>query len=500
MFKVRQTETGSGKTAVQVVERKHGKTRVIKHIGSASTDGGIANLIKVARRYIVEFDSQKPLFPQLEPNNEDGNETDHLFYLDKIRFTRVLHSYAYEVLSKYYQKLGFARLVQPLLKDLSIIRIIEPASKLKSLELLNRYFGTKYSKDILYKHLKDFLPLKDDASRFATTYAKNNLAFDFSLIFYDVTTLYFETFKSDGLRAPGFSKDNKPNQPQILVGLIVNKDGFPVSYEVFKGNTFEGNTFIPIIQDFKNRHAVSTLTVVADAGMLSFKNMYLLEQAGLKYIVGARIGNFDTKELERISNHINKNEDVFFIGKTKYGTLICAYSKSRAIKDAGDRRKSLGIAEAKINQPGKLNTRLPRFVKVVSKTKCELNEELIQKDTLLDGLKGYYTNMDVADDADSARNIISRYHDLWHVEKAFRMAKSDLEARPIFLRKDDHIRVHVLIVFISLCISKALELTTHKSISMVLKEIWEVLDIELYDTLTGRKYVKRMEIQNPNAY
>ncbi len=203
--------------------------------------------------------------------------------------------------------------------------------------------------------------------------------------------------------------------------------------------------------------------------------------------------------MEKISKHINKNEDVFYTGKTKYGTLICAYSKSRATKDASDRKKSLAIAESRIKQPGKLNSKVPRFVKVLSKTTCELNDELIKKDTLLDGLKGYYTNTDLPND-ESIKTIISKYHDLWRVEKAFRIAKSDLETRPVFLRKGDHVRVHVLIVFISLCIAKAIEITTQKSISRILQEIWEVSDIEFYDTLTNKRYVKRMEIKNPTAY
>jgi len=147
------------------------------------------------------------------------------------------------------------------------IRIIEPASKLRSLELLETYFNIKHRRQSLYEILPTILKLKDKIEELTINFAVKEFNFDFAIVFYDVTTLYFETFKSDAFRKTGFSKDNKSQQPQIVVGLVVNKDGFPLAYEIFPGNTFEGHTLIPIINDLKKKHDIKNITVVADAAI-----------------------------------------------------------------------------------------------------------------------------------------------------------------------------------------------------------------------------------------
>jgi len=171
--------------------------------------------------------------------------------------------------------------------DLIIIRIIEPASKLYSLELLNEFFNIKYRRKDFYRYLPEFALLKDKTENKILALAKKEFNFDFSLVFYDVTTLYFETFQADELRKPGFSKDGKSQQPQVLIGLIVDVQGFPVAYEIFKGNEFEGKTFIPIISAFKRKHDIKELTVVADAAMLSLDMLRRLKPADYHISSGA---------------------------------------------------------------------------------------------------------------------------------------------------------------------------------------------------------------------
>jgi len=168
-----------------------------------------------------------------------------------------------------------------LLTDLVLMRIIEPASKLRSLELLKDYFGVKHLRKHFYEALPQIATLKDQVEKKAIALAKKEFNFDFSLVFYDVTTLYFESFKADDLRKPGFSKDGKSAQPQIVIGLIVNYDGFPIAYEIFEGNRFEGHTLIPVILAFKKKHKIKTLTVVADAAMISQDNIKALEENGI---------------------------------------------------------------------------------------------------------------------------------------------------------------------------------------------------------------------------
>ena len=264
MLKTRIITTGSKNKAVQIVRRKNHITEIVKHIGTARNNDELIQLQQLADKYICKQSNAISLFPNLNDNS---------IKIENLQFTQSFHSFAYEFLSYFYELNGFNKLKNKLLKDLSIIRLIEPASKIRSIELIQEYFGIKYSRNTMYRNLNIFSEMKLNIEKIAIEYAKNHLNFDFSLVFYDVTTLYFESFKDDELRKCGFSKDNKFNQPQILIALIVNKDGYPISINIFEGNKFEGHTFIPTIKELKNKHNIKNLTVVADAGMLSFDNI-----------------------------------------------------------------------------------------------------------------------------------------------------------------------------------------------------------------------------------
>lgn len=500
-MQVRTTKTASGSTAVQVVDRFNQRTKIIKHIGSAKDAFSLENLMKLGRQYIRENNNTTPLFPELVSEIEQK----HLVSIDHLVFTNTYHAFAYEFFSFFYTRNGFDVIENPVLKDLAIMRLVEPASKQASLALLKEYFGHTYGHTTLYKSLRLIRQQKDAIEQAAISYAKHNLAFDFSLVFYDVTTLYFETFKQDadvvdekgtvvtkGLRAPGFSKDNKPLQPQIMIGLVVNGDGYPISIEMFSGRTFEGHTMLPMICNLQEKYNIKTLTVVADAGMLNSDNIQGIKEVGLNYVVGARLGNVTAKTLKEVSMNLNKTEGVYFTTETKQGTLICDYSKKRAVKDRSDRKKQLKRAQTQIDNPKKTK-RKARFVTEETKAKLILNQALIEKDELKEGIKGYYTNLTL-DKNITPQDIVARYKDLWNVEKSFRIAKSDLEARPIFHHKQESIKAHILIVFVSLCLAKSIELLSHLSIKKVTKTVWPVLDIEFKDTLTNKTFIKRMDI------
>src|SRR5690606_9890051 len=135
---------------------------------------------------------------------------------------------------------------------------------LRSIQLLEEYFGIRHRRQNYYESAPEWLSLKSKAESITLAFARKHYEFNYDLLFYDVTTLYFETFQEDELRKNGFSKDNKSQQPQILVALLVTKQGFPIAYEVFSGNTFEGHTIIPVIHSFIQRYKVKTFTVVAD--------------------------------------------------------------------------------------------------------------------------------------------------------------------------------------------------------------------------------------------
>lgn len=342
----------------------------------------------------------------------------------------------------------------------------------------------------MYEKLPKMNMLKSDAESYAVAYAKEHLSFDFSVVFYDVTTLYFETFTedADGFRKTGFSKDNKANQPQIVIGLIVTREGFPVSFEVFEGSTFEGKTFIPTITKFRDTYDIKNLIVVADAAMISFDNIEKLKDNNLSYIVGGRVANLKRSEMEEISKNLGNTDGGTTRIATERGLLICDFSATRYRKDKWEMEKQIVKAEKLLEKNEGIKRTKFLMNKDKKKTEQILNTELIEKTKLLLGIKGYYTNLIT----ESNETIITHYHNLWHVEKAFRIAKSDLEARPVFHHKKEIIEVHILIVFISLCVVKAIELLTKHSIKKVKDMIWQILDIEFTDTFTKRDYSKRM--------
>lgn len=497
MYRVRTTKTASHNTAVQVVKQGEHKITVIKHIGTAKDDDELKALREKANRFIIQTSRTTPLFPEIFTGKK-GKAVD----VDDLEFTNTYHSFAYEFLSYFYKRCGFENLGNNLLRDLAIMRIIEPCSKLHTTILLKEYFGKQYGKTVMYEKLPAIKDLKADIEKDAVAYAKKQFAFDFSLVFYDVTTLYFESFKEDedtqdkkgkiskGLRKPGFSKDNKSNQPQIVIGLIVTREGFPVSVNIFEGNTFEGKTFIPTITKFRDTHGIKKLIVVADAAMISFDNIVKLKENELSYIVGARIANVKRTQIEEISKAVSCTDGKTVRIETKRGLLLCDYSAKRYKKDKREMDKYISRAEKLVNKNAE--GRRAKFLKLKRGKKkervYEVNTALIEKTKLLLGIKGYYTNLTEEKD----KTIIDHYHSLWHVEKAFRIAKSDLEARPIFHRKKEIIEVHILIVFVSLCVVKAIELLTNQSIKKVKEMIWRILDIEFVDTLTKREYRKRM--------
>ncbi|MBP9749719.1 MAG: IS1634 family transposase [Candidatus Pacebacteria bacterium] len=476
---IRVTKTTSGARAVQVVEYRQRKVHICKHIGSAHSDQELKRLQHTARAWILTHPPQA----QLIPTRTDASR----FLLEEFEYRGIHYAYAYEFLHRLCDHFGFCAFGDNILTDLVIMRIFEPASKLRSLTLLSKHFSITHTELTLYRHLRTFPSLKQKVEEKIVAIAKNEFSFDFSFVLYDVTTLYFETFKSDDLRKPGFSKDNKSQQPQIVIGLMVTPQGFPVSYEVFAGNTFEGTTFLPSILAFKSLHQIETLTIVADAAMLSLDNMQKLTEHGLTYIVGARLGNIKAGLLHTIDSELERVDQKTMRAETPHGTLVCGFSKKRYSKDLSEMNKQIEKAKRQVDTPGKM--RRAKFVSAEGGT-VSLNEGLIADRKKLLGVKGYYTNLKSVSDVD----IIAHYHSLWHVEQAFRVAKSDIASRPIFHHKVDSIKAHMLICVMALAISKYIEIKSNQSIRSVLDLCRTVTDAILVHRTTGEVTVMRSKI------
>jgi len=475
-MKIRVVKTGSGAKAVQAVRYQNNKRIVIKHFGSCHTEEEFKELLLIAEEWIKAFAGQLSIFPDNDPNT--------LLHTNHCTFLGVYYTFFYDLISFLQKEIGFDNLAQPLLKDLVTIRIFEPASKLHSIELLKNYFGIVHQRKNYYRIATEWLSMKEKVEIKVVDFAKKRYSFRFDLLFYDVTTLYFETFDEDALRKNGFSKDNKSQQPQILVALMVSREGFPISYEVFSGNTFEGHTILPVVKEFIKKHSVKSFTVVADAAMISTRNIEELLHNDINYIVGARLGNLSNNLIEQIDNAIKREDGKSIRIKMDQGYLICNYSSARYRKDKYEMEKQIEKAQAIINKPSK-NRKL-KFTKS-SGEKLELNQALIEKTRKLLGIKGYYTNLE--ETIVNNQTIIEHYHQLYKIEQAFRISKSDLQTRPIFHFKQEPIKLHILVCFMALVVSKHIELTTNNSIKRFIEECKKVSDARILNHFTNKEII-----------
>jgi len=381
-MKIRVVKTASKAKAVQIVHYQNNKRIVLQHIGSAHSETALKDLMLLAEEWIKDYSGQYSIFPDENPNK--------LFHLNYSTFIGVKYRYFHQQIRAIQSMIKLDELPN-LLNDLVSIRIFEPASKLRSLELLEQFFGISHSRKQYYKIAPNCISLKEKVEQKVVDFAGIEYSFKFDILFYDVTTLYFETFDEDDLRKNGFSKDNKSQQPQILIALMVSKEGFPIAYEVFSGNTFEGHTIIPVIKQFIVKNGVKDFTVVADAAMISSENVLQLTQNNINYIVGARLGNISSTLLETIDKSICREDGKSIRLRTDNGYLICSFSSVRYRKDKYEMEKQIEKAKQVVAMPSK--SKKLKFTQTKGQ-EIKLNHALIQKTTKLLGIKGYYTNLE----------------------------------------------------------------------------------------------------------
>jgi len=436
----------------QIGRKEYGKFVLVKHVGCALSPNEIEALrLKAAAELVqLKLKDQLSLFPPAD--------------LPKAKLINWQITGYHQVFGSVYDAIGFP---SNLLRDLSIARIVYPKSKLATIRYLSRNLGIHLSKDKVFRFL-DTLN-KNELTKIAFNFvSKRNHGI--SLLFYDVTTLYFETENEDDLRKKGFSKDHRSDVPQILIGLFVDSDGYPFDFDFFEGSTFEGHTFQSAIENIIRKYMFAELTVVADAAMLSEKNLGYLQFRKINYIVGARLKNLPDETTAKIFRHDFTGKPILEI-KTGQQRLIVDYSAERAKKDEKTRERLIK----------KLEVRLKKKEPVIRKSKYLLWEKQgkisgidlsqVEEDKEYDGLKGYVTNKE---DKSSAQEVIKQYHNLWQVEKAFRMSKSDLRERPVYHRKFTRIKSHLIICFVSLLVLKETE-TILRKIHYSLEKAIEIL-------------------------
>ena len=480
-MRIRVVPTASKKYAVQVVSKRYGKLTVHKHVGTYSNASEKVKLFKQAKAYIAGITQQGNLLELLSS-----------WRPSEIAITESHPLLLYQLLSRVYDKLGLDAYGDALIKDLVIARIYRPASKRETREVLSDVFGKQWPLITIYRHLKRAINsgLKDTFQKALIDFTRDELQDSLQLVFYDVTTLYFESVVKADIQGFEFSKDHRSSETQSVVCLVVNRQGFPLYFDVFRGRTFEGHTFSSVVQNIKKLLSNPDLVVVADAAMLSQANIDDLIQHQIGFIVGARIANLPSQLIEQIAEGLKGQDGKTITVGYRKQRLICQYLQKRAAKDRSEREKQITKAQEIINAPSE-KIRRYRFIKATGQT-VALNTELIAKAEKLEGIKGYITNTQLAEPI-----VIERYHDLWRIEYAFRLTKSDLEARPVFHRLDETIQAHLVIVFAGLAICKYLEIKTGMSIHRVLKLAEKVLTHKVTNMRTGESAFIETTIEDP---
>ena len=338
-----------------------------------------------------------------------------------------------------------------------LYRLVYPKSKLKTTEYLYRFEQKSYSEDAIYRFMDKLNSrYKEIVQQISIKHTQEILDNTIQSVFYDVTTIYFEIEKEDDLRIPGFSKDGKHSNPQILLGLLVSKNAYPLAYDIFEGNKFEGDRFIPILDKFREKFKLEKLTVVADAGLLSNKNIQDLMDKNYEFILGARIKNEKEYIKEQILSFDFKKEDNILINKENL-KLIVTYSEKRAKKDMYNREKGVKRLEKllkskKLTKSSINNRGYNKFLEMDGEISLKIDESKIKNDEKWDGLKGYVSNS-----SKTKQEILENYKHLWQIEKAFRVAKSELKIRPIFHFKRERIEAHICLNFVAYKVYKELE-------------------------------------------
>lgn len=453
---IRQKKNQSGTTSIQIVDKSQGKYKVHKTIGSSSDPEELAHLIEQGKSYI------KDLIGQHEIDFTLGD--DQHFYDTVYHSIQAIQLLGPEmVLGKIFDQIGFYAIEDELFRHLVITRLVYPVSKLKTIDYLMKYRGITIDKDQIYRYLDKLHQYQiDKVKQISYRHTLNLFPSQLSVVFYDVTTLYFEAEEEDDLRKTGFSKEGKHKHPQIVIGLLVSWSGYPLDYEIFEGNKFEGHTMLPVLEAFKQKYGLKDLVIVADAGMMSTKNIEQLSQKGYEFIVGARLKNETHSVQKKIKEFSFEDRASISISKEDGNRIIVSYSEKRAKKDAHNRRKGLTKLE-KALQKGKLskkhinNKGYNKYLKLQGDINITIDYEKYHADSLWDGLKGYITNSKL-----SKEEIITHYHQLWIIEKTFRISKTDLRIRPVFHYRERRIRAHICIAFAACKVYKELERQLYK--------------------------------------
>lgn len=485
MFVRVKTSPNSVGKSVQIVQsvRKADRVtqKIVRHIGMAYCQDELEKLKLLAEsiKLKLEAGGQEFLFKpeeivKLGDSGKKYKEQDYIVNVKNLAEEQRLVSGIHDVYGKLFYDLGYDKVIKrpsrnkaavDIFKNIVLARVANPVSKMATVDMLEEDFGVTLDLDRVYR-MMDGLdePAIERLKKITYQNTLNLFGTKVDVIFYDATTIYFESFEEDELKKNGFSKDHKHNQPQVLLALMVTTDGLPVDYEIFAGDVYEGHTLIPALTKIRKKYDIEKVVFVADSAMLSYDNIGMLEdleEHNLSYIVGARLKNVSSALKNRIldSSSYRKIKKDYYVAEISDGDrkVIVSYSERRARKDANDRKRAIKKLMAKLDRSKSAKSHLSnhgyrKYLKVEGKSRVALDEAKIASDAKWDGLHGVVTNSDL-----SPVDVLSKYSELWNVEAAFRVTKHDLKVRPVYHWKPRRIKAHIAICFAAYALVKNLE-------------------------------------------
>lgn len=444
---VNRSKNKSGTVSVRVLQKRGRNNVLIKSFGSSRDEKEIDRLVAKAREFIQR---QTGTFYHLFNQPAEQGIDD---FVDSLSNSQVSVDGPETIFGRLFDYVGYGE-IGGLFRPLVLSRLVAPGSKLKTVDYLWRYNGVSYDINKVYRYLDrlcDRNPIapgiKDRIEQITFAHSATVMGGCIDVVFYDITTLYFEAADEDDLRRTGYSKDGKFDCPQVLLGLLVTRDGLPISYEIFEGDPSEKKTFIPLLKRAQQKFGFPSPIVVADAGLLSRKNIDALVKDGYEYILGARIKNENKAVKQRILD-LGLTDGQAASIKTDDGLrIVVSFTEKRRKRDAINREKGLRrlqekVASGKVSKKHINNRGYNKYLRLQGEARIDIDMDAFEKDAAWDGLKGYVTNTKLSEE-----EVIGNYHNLWFIERAFRMNKTDLQIRPMYHRLRNRIEGHICICF-----------------------------------------------------
>jgi transposase len=516
MFIRVNTTPNSPRKSIQIVESvRHGnkvKQKIIRYVGVATNNFEEQKLKDLAKQYMAKIfaarekeSAQRSLLPASSREilaaikNKKGRprrkKIEDILPPDQVRLSEIkeeariiegVHDVAGTMFDELYSNLFKSKRATKIIKDIVLARLICPASKQRSQQYLEKQFGKIHSLDAIYRMMDMLYPKIGEIKKY--TYEKTRMLFPekIDLLFFDVTTLYFESIAVDELRNFGYSKDYRFNTTQVVLALATNSDGLPVGYELFEGNKAEVSTLACAIEAWKKSFNIGSVCFVGDRALFTNQNLALLEQHGYRYIIAAKLRKLPKPVQQRLfeEGHYRPtvlSQSLAWVGEFAYqnARLIVSYKSSRALKDQKERQVVLNKIEKSLGRKGNshkliTNAGVKKFVTKDENAVINLDAVKIAQDAQWDGLHGIITNIT----NDTPEALIARYARLWVIEESFRVNKHTLQMRPIFHWKPQRIHSHIAICYMTFSVLRHLQyrvnLTQKISIDNILEALMSV--------------------------